>query len=70
MTLKPFYNALKTAKAETERPSMIMLRTQIAFGSPGKQGSADAHGAPLGVDEVCLTKKNLGCAEDQQFCVT
>jgi transketolase len=67
--IEAIYNALKTAKADTERPSIIMLRTQIAFGSPGKQGCADAHGAPLGVDEVCLTKKNLGCAEDQHFCV-
>jgi transketolase len=67
--IEAIYNALKAAKADTERPSIIMLRTQIAFGSPGKQGCADAHGAPLGVDEVCLTKKNLGCAEDQHFCV-
>jgi transketolase len=68
--IEAIFNALETAKADTERPSIIMLRTQIAFGSPGKQGCADAHGAPLGVDEVCLTKKNLGCAEDQHFCVT
>jgi transketolase len=67
--IEAILNALKTAKADTERPSIIMLRTQIAFGSPGKQGSADAHGAPLGVDEICLTKKNLGCPEDQDFCV-
>ena len=67
--IEAIFNALKTAKSETGRPSMIKLRTQIAFGSPGKQGSADAHGAPLGVEEVCLTKKNLGCAEDKHFCV-
>ena len=67
--IEAILKALKTAKAETERPSMIMLRTQIAYGSPNKQGTADAHGAPLGVDEVCLTKRNLGCAEDQEFCV-
>ena len=67
--IEAIFNALKTAKAEKERPSMIMLRTQIAYGSPNKQGTADAHGAPLGVKEVCLTKKNLGCAEDQEFCV-
>ncbi len=68
--IEAIFNALKTAKSETGRPSMIKLRTQIAFGSPGKQGSADAHGAPLGVEEVCLTKKNLGCAEDKHFCVS
>ena len=61
--------ALQAAKAETERPSLIMLRTQIAYGSPNKQGSAAAHGAPLGEEEVGLTKRNLGCQEDETFCV-
>ncbi|MCJ8499875.1 transketolase [Desulfatitalea alkaliphila] len=61
--------ALQAARAETERPSMIVLRTQIAYGSPNKQGSADAHGAPLGVEEVCLAKDFLGCDKDQHFCV-
>jgi len=60
-------NALDESKAETERPSMIMLRTQIAFGSPNKQGSADAHGAPLGEEEVRLTKKRLGFPVDDSF---
>ncbi|MFO8084282.1 MAG: transketolase [Desulfobacterales bacterium] len=63
-------NAFSAAKAESERPTLIMLRTHIAYGSPGKQGSADAHGAPLGIDEVCLTKKNLGCPADQDFCIS
>ncbi len=61
--------ALQAAKAETERPSLIMVRTHIAYGSPNKQGSAAAHGAPLGEEEVCLTKRNLGCREDETFCV-
>ncbi len=61
--------ALQKAQAETERPSLIILRTEIAFGSPNKQGSADAHGAPLGVEEVCLTKECLGCPSDVEFCV-
>lgn len=61
--------ALKQAQNEAERPSLIILRTHIAYGSPNKQGSADAHGAPLGAEEVCLTKKNLGCPEDEVFCV-
>ena len=61
--------AVNAARAESGRPSLILLRTHIAFGSPGKQGSADAHGAPLGKEEVCRTKKNLGCPEDQEFCV-
>ncbi len=61
--------AISTAKQETTKPSMIILRTQIAYGSPNKQGSADAHGAPLGEDEVTLTKECLGCPGDQLFCV-
>jgi transketolase len=61
--------ALEAAKADTKRPSLIILRTHIAFGSPNKQDSAAAHGAPLGEAEVCLTKKNLGCPEDECFFV-
>jgi transketolase len=61
------FNALQEAKAETERPSLIVLRTHIAFGSPNKQDTADAHGAPLGEEEVRLTKKNLGVPEDLSF---
>jgi transketolase len=61
--------AIAAAKAEEARPSLISIRTEIAYGSPNKQGSADAHGAPLGEAEVCLTKKNLGCPEDAHFCV-
>lgn len=61
--------ALAKAKAETGRPSLIVTRTQIAYGSPNKQGSADAHGAPLGEEEVCLTKKALGCIENETFCI-
>jgi transketolase len=61
--------ALHSARAEIARPSLILLRTHIAFGSPNKQDSADAHGAPLGKEEVCLTKRALGCPEDREFCV-
>lgn len=60
-------NALEESKAETKRPSMIMLRTQIAFGSPNKQGSADAHGAPLGEEEVRLTKERFGFPVNDSF---
>ncbi|WP_373501738.1 transketolase, partial [Desulfococcus sp.] len=62
-------DALTAAKAETAKPSIILLRTEIAFGSPNKQGTADAHGAPLGKEEVRLTKINLGSPEDEFFCV-
>ncbi len=61
--------ALAAAKAETGKPSVILLRTHIAYGSPGKQGKADAHGAPLGDAEIRLTKINLGCPEDECFCI-
>ncbi|MBE9530236.1 MAG: transketolase [Proteobacteria bacterium] len=61
------FKALQEAKAETERPSLIVLRTHIAFGSPNKQDTADAHGAPLGEEEVRLTKKVLGVPEELSF---
>lgn len=61
--------ALKEAKDEKERPSLIILKTHIAFGSPNKQDTADAHGAPLGEEEVCLTKECLKFPTDQVFCI-
>ncbi len=59
--------AIAAAKAETERPSLVVVRTHIAYGSPNKQDSADAHGAPLGADEVRLTKENLGWEWTEPF---
>ncbi|MFZ0483809.1 MAG: transketolase [Desulfobacterales bacterium] len=61
------YNAIQAAKAQTGRPSLIVLRTHIAYGSPNKQDTADAHGSPLGEEEVRLTKKALGLPEDTLF---
>jgi len=61
------YNAIQAAKAQTGRPSLIVLRTHIAYGSPNKQDTAAAHGAPLGEEEVRLTKKSLGLPEDTLF---
>ena len=61
------YNAIQAAKAQTGRPSLIVLRTHIAYGSPNKQDTADAHGSPLGEEEVRLTKKSLGLPEDTLF---
>jgi len=52
--------AIAAAKAETERPSIIIATTHIAFGSPAKQDSASAHGSPLGKDEIAATRANLG----------
>lgn len=52
--------AIAEAKADTSRPSMIVIKTTIGYGSPNKQGTSGAHGAPLGADEIALTKKELG----------
>ena len=65
--LKAIQEAIKAARAETGKPSLIALRTHIAYGSPNKQDSHDAHGAPLGEDEVRLTKENLGWPADKTF---
>jgi len=61
--------AIRAAKAEGSKPSMILCRTTIGFGSPNKAGTAKVHGAPLGEDEVKLTKKNLGLPENESFYV-
>ncbi len=52
--------AIQAAKEETARPSLIIARTNIGFGSPGKQDTAEVHGAPLGHEEVRATKERLG----------
>jgi transketolase len=62
-------DALKKAKEETTKPSLIKLRTHIAYGSPNKVDSAAAHGSPLGEDEVKLVKKFFGFDPDQSFVV-
>jgi transketolase len=67
--LDAIQDALEAAKAETNKPSLILLCTQIAYGSPNKQGSCAAHGAPLGEEETRLTKECLGCPVDEVFCV-
>jgi transketolase len=59
--------ALAAARADQERPSIIITRTHIGYGSPNKQDSKDAHGAPLGVEEVKLTKQNLGWPVEPLF---
>lgn len=59
--------ALEEARAEKERPSLVMVRTRIGFGSPRKQDSFEAHGAPLGVEEVRRTKEALGWPQEPRF---
>jgi transketolase len=56
--------ALRAAKAETARPSLIVVKTTIGYGSPHKAGSSAAHGAPLGAEEARLTKAALGVAAE------
>src|ERR1044071_5075420 len=60
-------NAIRTAREEQSRPSLILLRTHIGFGSPGKQDSFEAHGSPLGEAEVKRTKEKLGWPLDPAF---
>jgi transketolase len=67
--LEAIARAVETAQKDTERPSLVILRTHIAYGSPNKQDTAAAHGAPLGADEVRLTKENLGWPSDKEFLV-
>ena len=51
--------AIEKAKAETEKPSLIICKTVIGFGSPNKQGKEECHGAPLGAEEIALARKQL-----------
>jgi len=65
--LKAIDRAILEAKAETDRPSLIVVKTSIGYGSPNQQDTAAAHGSPLGADEVDLTKENLGWPTDKPF---
>jgi transketolase len=55
------------AREETERPSLIVVRTHIGSGAPTKQDTAEAHGAPLGADEVKAWKERIGWPESEFF---
>lgn len=57
------------AKADEKRPSLIILKSVIGKGSPGKQGTAGVHGAPLGTEEAAKAKANLGIPADSPFWV-
>ncbi len=67
--MESFEKALKKAKREKNRPSLIKLRTHIAYGSPNKQDTAGAHGAPLGEDEIKLVKEKFGWDGEKSFVV-
>jgi transketolase len=59
--------AVATARADASRPSLIMVQTVLGYGAPGKQGTFEAHGSPLGPDEVLAAKKNLGWPIEPSF---
>lgn len=59
--------AIREAKTDTDRPTLIRVRTIIGFGSPNKEGTASSHGAPLGDDEIALTRERLGWTASESF---
>jgi transketolase len=61
--------AIVTAQGVSDKPSLIICRSHIAYGSPNKQDTADAHGSPLGEEEIRLTKQALGLPPDEHFWV-
>ena len=67
--LEAMDKVIVNAQNEKTRPSFIVTKTHIGFGSPHKQDTSSAHGSPLGGEEVKLTKKNLGWPEDKTFYV-
>src|ERR1043166_4387938 len=65
--LNAIEKALAAARNETSRPSLILVRTHIGYGSPEKQDSFEAHGSPLGEEEGKRSKKNLGWPTEEPF---
>jgi transketolase len=61
--------AFETCRKESERPSLIIVDSHIAWGAPSKQDTHGAHGEPLGEDEIRATKRNYGWPEDETFMV-
>ncbi len=67
--LEAIGKAIEAAKAESDKPSLIIVSTLIGYGCPAKQGKASAHGEPLGADNLVATKENLGFPTDKEFYV-
>jgi transketolase len=67
--LQAIDQALRAARNETARPSLILMRTHIGYGSPGKQDTFETHGSPLGAEEVKRTKQKLGWPAEPPFFV-
>ncbi len=62
-------NAVKSFQKISDRPTLVIVRSVIGFGAPNKAGSHEAHGAPLGDEEIRLTKKSYGWPENEKFLV-
>ena len=60
--------AVRRAMVEEDRPSLLVLRSHIGWPSPNKTDTADAHGNPLGAEEIALTKARLGLPNDEFYC--
>jgi transketolase len=67
--MNAFRAAIGAARKERDRPSLIKLRTHIGYGSPHRQDTPEAHGQPLGDDEVALTKRRYGWDPEKKFYV-
>ena len=67
--IKAIEKAIRAAQKEKDRPSLIAVRTHIGYGSPNKQDTASVHGEPLGVEEIKLTKENLGWPLEPAFLI-
>jgi len=65
--LEMLSRALELKRRTTDRPTLIIVDSHIAWGSPNKQDTSAAHGSPLGEDEIRLTKRNYGWPEDERF---
>lgn len=59
--------AIEEAQSVKDKPSLVVCKTKIGFGSPNKEGTADSHGSPLGEDEIKLTKEAYGWDTDKKF---
>ncbi len=69
LSVETLERAAEEAKAESDRPSLVIVRSHIGYGSPNKQDTHSAHGSPLGEDEVKLTKEVYGWPDDKTFYV-
>ena len=67
--LEMLERAFKTFKHTTDRPTLIIVDSHIAYGAPNKQDTSAAHGEPLGKEEIKLAKRHYGWPEDAEFLV-